>query len=102
MAISNQAAIEKMINELQQALAQGSSEVKTREHVRAVRLLCDLILEEESKPEPAATSSAQELEKMMGGLESTLDKQSGIKKQPGSSRSKIDHEEANGDSIFDF
>lgn len=97
MAISNQAAINKMISELQQALNSSPSDEKAREHIRAVRLLCDLMLEEE--PASSQVSSDQELQKMIGGLESSLNKE---KTQQNRTSAPSDYEEGNGDSIFDF
>lgn len=93
MAISNQTAIRKMIEELQQALNGTKSEERTREHIRAVRLLCDLILEEETGSSQAG--SEQELQKMIGSLNASLPGETA------STNSSADKEEKE-DSIFDF
>lgn len=101
MAISNQAAIRKMIDELQQALNDSQTDDRSREHIRAVRLLCDLILEEgTSKSAVSAShtqaSSQQELQKMIGGFETSLSQ------APESSEASGGREKDNEDSIFDF
>ncbi|MFG6114005.1 YwdI family protein [Halobacillus sp. MO56] len=106
MAISNQAVLKKMMNEIQEAMQKNSETSSVREHVRAIRLLCDLMLDE--RPEQSTGSSAYpdpaevdepttaEIRKMMGDLPSSRQQTDQQKKQT------IDHEEANGDSIFDF
>ncbi|MCT2538257.1 YwdI family protein [Aquibacillus koreensis] len=99
MAISDQTVLTKMMNELQEALNKSGQTNVVREHVRAVRLLCDLILDSEPEStgttEPKPSIDQLELKKMMGNLGQS---------QPNTTppTRKIDDEEANGDSIFDF
>ncbi|SDK16350.1 YwdI family protein [Sediminibacillus albus] len=95
MAITNQAVLRKMGNELQEALAKQDQTEAVREHVRAVRLLCDLILDDGQ-----GVTEEQELAKMMGGVEGQLPSSKPTPGRP--QKNNINHEEANGNSIFDF
>lgn len=106
MAISNETVLKKMMNEIQEAMLKNGETASVREHVRAVRLLCDLMLDERpaqstgssAYPDPADVEepTTAEIRKMMGD-DSASKQQSDQKKNPA-----IDHDEANGDSIFDF
>ncbi|WP_138420479.1 YwdI family protein [Aquibacillus sediminis] len=101
MAITNESIINKMLHELENAKAKKDRDDAVREHIRAVRSLCDLILDQSSdvtSKQPTA-SNEQELKAMMGSLEfpQASPKQTSIQKQ-----STIDHGEANGKSLFDF
>ncbi|SDM51568.1 YwdI family protein [Sediminibacillus halophilus] len=98
MAISDQTVLTKMMSELQEALAKKDQTAAIREHVRTVRLLCDLMLEEDSAA--AAAGPEQELVKMMGDMHAGS--QTGQSKVKSAGKQTIDHEEANGNSIFDF
>ncbi|WP_153463586.1 MULTISPECIES: YwdI family protein [Sediminibacillus] len=95
MAISNQSVLTKMMSELQEALANNDQTAAVREHVRAVRMLCDLMLEEGN----AEAGPEQELAKMMGGMHTGKTGSSGIQS---AGKQTADHGEANGNSIFDF
>ncbi|MDC3416816.1 YwdI family protein [Aquibacillus salsiterrae] len=94
MAISYEAVLRKMKKEIDEALSQAGKEVTVRERVRAVKLLCDLVLEEEGqgvgKTESEVGKDKIELRAMMGDV--------GLAKPKSTSKD----EEANGDSIFDF
>ncbi|WP_226581524.1 YwdI family protein [Halobacillus litoralis] len=98
MAITNQTVLKKMSSEIQEAMLQHGNEQKVREHVRSVKLLADLLLDEGTgnhQPESSVQEpTVDEIRKMMGA-----DKQPPKQSQP---QTKIDHEEANGSSIFDF
>ncbi|WP_028784165.1 YwdI family protein [Thalassobacillus devorans] len=106
MAISNEAVLKKMMTEIQEAMQKNGETSLVREHVRAVRLLCDLMLEEHAAhssgssayPDPTEVDepTTAEIRKMMGDLPSSRQQTDKQKKQT------TDHEEANGDSIFDF
>ncbi|WP_077623505.1 YwdI family protein [Sediminibacillus massiliensis] len=98
MAISNQSVLNKMQKELKEAMAKEGQTNAVREHVRAVRLLCDLILDEDKG---SGTAEQQELQAMMGNLETSLNKPSNVQRT-GQQSVNTDHEEANGDSLFDF
>ncbi|WP_053218045.1 YwdI family protein [Virgibacillus senegalensis] len=95
MAISNQTVLAKMMSELQEALVKKDKTAAVREHVRAVRLLCDLVLEEDS-----ASASDQEMAKMMGDM--ATGRTAGKPEVKSVGKQAVDHEEANGNSIFDF
>lgn len=99
MAVSNQQILNKMAQELQEARQQGETD-KVREHVRAIRLLCDLVLEETAAGN--RTDREKELQTMMGNSSAF----SPASQQTGGAELKteqtIDHEEANGKSIFEF
>ncbi|QHT48215.1 YwdI family protein [Halobacillus sp. ACCC02827] len=94
MAITNQTVLKKMSNEIQEAMLQYGDEQKVREHVRSIRLLADLLLEEEPvrTEAPVQEPTAEEVRRMMG-----VDAPSRPDQQK-----KVDHGEANGPSIFDF
>ncbi|WP_226036246.1 DUF5327 family protein [Aquibacillus saliphilus] len=91
MAISSQAVLSKMIKELQVATTVKDQEA-VREHVHAVRLLCDLLLDD---PETVEIDQEQEMKKMIGATD-----QQPIKDKK--STPSLDHDEGNGKSIFDF
>lgn len=96
MAITNQTVLKKMASEIQEAMLQHSDEHKVREHVRSVKLLADLLLEEENTaPEPTRSveePTVEEVRKMMGADKPSKRTES----------KPIDHDDANGSSIFDF
>ncbi|MGP4059220.1 YwdI family protein [Halobacillus sp. H74] len=98
MAITNHNVLKKMSNEIQEAMLQHGNEQKVREHVRSVKLLADLLLDQESNGEQSESSvqepTVEEIRKMMGADNSPSEK-----REP---ETKADHEEANGSSIFDF
>ncbi|MYL69639.1 hypothetical protein GLW00_02185 [Halobacillus litoralis] len=99
MAITNKTVLKKMSSEIQEAMLQHGDEQKVREHVRSVKLLADLLLEEEASTQssPAAVQepTVEEIRKMMGaGSPEPVQKEN--------KETKIDHDEANGSSIFDF
>ncbi|REJ09322.1 YwdI family protein [Halobacillus trueperi] len=99
MAITNKTVLKKMSSEIQEAMLQHGNEQKVREHVRSVKLLADLLLEEDTSPQstPAVVQepTVEEIRKMMGaGNPEPV--------QEEDKETKIDHDEANGSSIFDF
>ncbi|SIS40989.1 YwdI family protein [Salimicrobium flavidum] len=101
MTVSNQQLLQRMNKEVEEALASHGDSARVREHVRAVQLLCDLVLEEEKTSareeafQPSDNNSkptAAEVRKMMG-------------EEPSKSKSTqkdSSDEDANGSSIFDF
>ncbi|WP_067728434.1 YwdI family protein [Oceanobacillus damuensis] len=99
MAITNERIIKKMIHELYEAKENSQSEEKVVAHIANVRLLCDLFLEEDNTEavERETEFSAEELKAMIGA-------QSGSKTAAPKQTTKrtTNHEEANGESIFDF
>lgn len=100
MAVSNEAMIAKMIQELQQAKQQTTKQDTMKQHLSHVRLLCDLILQEDT-PAIAATSKSEiseaEMKAMLGSAQPNQ-----VKEQQQIGKQSINHEEANGSSIFDF
>ncbi|WP_173918514.1 YwdI family protein [Halobacillus sp. Marseille-Q1614] len=105
MAISNQTILKKMSSEIQEAMLNHGDDHKFREHVRAVRLLADLVLEQETSPSgPSASTlkessvqepTVEEIRRMMGS-DAPVQKPSAQEEKPKG------HDGANGSSIFDF
>jgi hypothetical protein len=101
MAVNNETVLQKMMAELQQAKQLKDNETAMLKHIQHIRLLCDLFLDEEEMPvtslrRPDNIESA-EMKAMLGekGYNKELAEQQG-------KRDQIDHDGANGDSIFDF
>ncbi|MDC3425087.1 YwdI family protein [Aquibacillus sp. 3ASR75-11] len=99
MAISNRAVLKKMQIEIQEALRKEHTEF-VREHIRAVRLLCDLVLEEDKTN--SENPSKKELDAMIGDSTQPLKQQNNVISDSKTGVPKINAEEANGESIFDF
>ncbi|NUK29993.1 YwdI family protein [Parageobacillus sp. VR-IP] len=86
LAISIATILAKMEEELQRARTAGSPQ-RVREHIAAVRALCDLVLEEEEKREMPAVSLPEAPPLL-------------IRQEKGE---RIDiGDDANGPSLFDF
>jgi hypothetical protein len=99
MAVANETIIQKMMKELQQAKANKYDDRIVQQHVRSVRLLCDLFLEDEQTTQSDTTTkiddiSTEELKAMMG--------KDVTGKQSNKQHNFLDDDEGNGDSIFDF
>ncbi len=98
MAVANETIIQKMMKELQQAKANKYDDRIVQQHVRSVRLLCDLFLEDEQTTQSETTKiddiSTEELKAMMG--------KDATGKQSNKQQNFLDDDEGNGDSIFDF
>jgi hypothetical protein len=85
MAISVEQLLQKMESELQKAKqAQGSA--KLREHVHSIKILSELILEEKSGGETGVVSVATPQIVPLAPL----------------ATKKLNEDDANGDSLFDF
>lgn len=97
MVVTTNTIMQKMIKEAQQAKNNQNNHVEMMKHVANVKLLCELLLEDEA-PQAIAQheTTADEMKAMMGTLQKsqTTDR---IQKQ-----SRFDEDDANGDSIFDF
>ncbi|MCA0971084.1 YwdI family protein [Halobacillus litoralis] len=117
MAISNQTVLKKMSNEIQEAMLQHGNDEKVKEHVRSVRLLADLFLEQETSSKRSVIEpTSDEVRAMMGGGTSKSTEQKGEADEPTpeeirvmmggdkpqSSKKTKGDDEANGESIFDF
>ncbi|GAA0445880.1 MAG: YwdI family protein [Bacillota bacterium] len=98
MAVANTTIIQKMINELNEAKDQDNNTEELVKHIRHVRLLCDLFLEDSAKDQVRAKVngiSPLEMKAMLGDNDAKLHR-------PSKPSSGNEHDEANGDSIFDF
>lgn len=117
MAISNQTVLKKMSNEIQEAMLQHGNDQKVREHVRSVRLLADLLLDQDTSQHSVKGPTSEEVRAMMGERKSTPPTEERSSddeptaeeirvmmggEKPTSSEKEEDDEDANGASIFDF
>lgn len=102
--ITNKRVLQKMQQEIQLALTKHDQVAEVKEHARAIRLLCDLVLDtEEIVDKPAQKHDAQEeleLRKMIGESPPTASKSNVTNISPQSKL--LVEEDANGDSLFDF
>lgn len=95
VAITNRAVINKMMAELQKAKKFHEKEEVMKRHVSHVQLLCDLLLQETDTSNSKAISQ-EEMKAMIGNQSRQSSEYKTVQKQ------SMDHEEANGNSIFDF
>lgn len=99
MSVSYDQILNKMMKEIQEAHMMKTKPEKVKEHVRAVKLLGDLILDDESGmdnsvPQPSSHSQV---------YKATHKAQPQTTPTPAPTpKPSIDHEEANGDSLLDF
>lgn len=96
--MDNLTVINKMIRELEAAKEQEQKQAVLK-HISNVQLLCELFLEDETTEaappkKPATAISELEIKAMLG--ENSHREEKKIK------QNHSDHEDANGDSIFDF
>lgn len=103
--ITNKKVLQKMQQEIQLALTKHDQVAEVKEHARAIRLLCDLVLDTEEsvdKPTQTQTHDVQEeleLRKMMGKpAKSSTSNLANVSPQS----KLLVEEDANGDSLFDF
>ncbi|WP_164217573.1 DUF5327 family protein [Virgibacillus sp. YIM 98842] len=102
MAVDNGKVLQKMMTELQLAKQLKDDDAAMLKHIRHIRLLCDLFLDDDAqaavKPQiqPAGIEEA-EMKAMLGERAYKAEK---YKQQD--KNAQIDHDGANGDSIFDF
>lgn len=96
MAVANEKVIRKMMDELKQAIKADNNynHQVLLKHVSHVKLLCDLILEDDPAEKGNSIKVSEEEMKAMIGENQSKGKQAAFE--------TIDHEEANGNSIFDF
>jgi Family of unknown function (DUF5327) len=102
MAVANVTIINKMITELNKAKADPENTSEITKQISHVRLLCDLLLEEQPKTVNQTdehTISQLELKAMIGEQDASKVFQ---QHQDLGNSSKLDLDDANGDSIFDF
>ncbi|MBO9130133.1 YwdI family protein [Bacillus sp. 165] len=96
MQISIDKVLNKMSHEIKAAAVQKHNEQKMREHLTAIRALCELLLEES----PAASTAISEREMAMMTGEWKNPKAGNVS---GTASVRYQEEEdANGSSLFDF
>lgn len=88
MAISVNQLLEKIESELHRAKQAGST-AKVRENVHTIKVLCELILEENNS----------ELPKRVVGVTESIPQ---VVTVPTLNAKKLEEDEANGESLFDF
>lgn len=96
MAVATDTIINKMKRELAEAKQKSADQTAMKKHITNIQLLCELLMEEQpdSGLDAGHDITSEEMKAMMGekpSLQSTK-----------TERTTIDHDEANGDSIFDF
>ncbi|GAA0605665.1 YwdI family protein [Virgibacillus siamensis] len=92
MAVANETIIKKMINELNKA--RDAEDHVMKNHIANVQLLCDLLLEGDNTQADKTNITKEEMKAMIG-------ENSNSKVEP-VQHSTIKHDDANGDSLFDF
>lgn len=102
MAVENETILNKMMNELNKAKESQHDKDKFKQHIEHVKLLCELFIDEENTiVEKSVTKqefSEAELKAMIGEPE-VIKK---IQQQQIKKIETLDHDDANGNSIFDF
>jgi hypothetical protein len=101
--LSEEAVLRHMKEELERAL--GLDDVqKQREHVRAVRSMCDLFLQSKSSERPVKTqvSKPSEAAESPSAAEWAAMTGEWPPQQPSKKAFEDDDEESNGKSLFDF
>ncbi|MFP7492635.1 YwdI family protein [Terribacillus saccharophilus] len=98
--LSEEAVLRHMKEELERALNLDDVQ-KQREHVRAVRSMCDLFLQDEraAKPEPSKVIKSQE--QPSAAEWAAMTGEWPVQEQP-KKAFEDDDEESNGKSLFDF
>lgn len=98
MSISTTSILKKMLNEAKLANDKKTNTNDMQKHVANVKLLCDLLLDEEETVDKAEEHSItpDEMKAMMG----KSDRSERLSSE--SRRTEIDNDDANGKSIFDF
>lgn len=101
MAVANETIINKMMQELTEAKTNPHHKETLNKHIEHVKLLCELILDEERphsniKTEDKTKITAEEMKAMMG------QSQAQTLQNPSHRETTLDHDDANGESIFDF
>lgn len=95
--MQDQTIINKMTKELSLAKENQNNRQAFLTNINNIKLLCELFLEEEGEPAAKTVSetsfSEQEIKAMLGNQKSTA-----LEKKP----ALVEHDGANGDSIFDF
>jgi hypothetical protein len=90
MSISVEQLLKKIENELHKAKQAGGT-AKLRENVHSIKILCELILEDSGS---GSVRSVPEMVALQPQIQSITPTTLSVK--------KLEEEEANGDSLFDF
>jgi altronate dehydratase len=101
VAVANETIIKKMIQELVRAQEAQHNREKMKKHIENVRLLSDLLLEDEREEQQVSTQTVNSADISEAELKTMM----GSQAKPKIHKEKqtiIDHDDANGDSIFDF
>ena len=101
--LSEEAVLRHMKEELERALDLDDVQ-KQREHVRAVRSMCDLFLQSERSERPAKTQVSKPSEAAVSPSAAEWAAMTGEwpAQQPPKKAFEDDDEESNGKSLFDF
>ncbi|GGJ82975.1 hypothetical protein GCM10007063_01830 [Lentibacillus kapialis] len=94
MAVATDTILKKMQRELTEAQHMSADDSIVKKHIANIQLLCELLNEEQPLPESKQEMTDRELKAMMGDA--------AAEQQPGPGRNPIDHDDANGKSLFDF
>ncbi|QKY70525.1 YwdI family protein [Lentibacillus sp. CBA3610] len=96
MAVATDTILQKMKRELEEAQRKSANESVMRKHIANIQLLSELLMEEQSVAESGSGHdiTAGEMKAMMG------DKSAEQSSKP--VQTTVNHDGANGDSIFDF
>lgn len=100
MSVSYDQILQKMMKEIQEANLQKEQPDRVKEHVRAVKLLGDLILDDDSVASPMMQSTTVPGQSTYVATNSSQGTETPTPAPK--PKQKIDHEEANGESLFDF
>lgn len=98
LAVSNETIIQKMMKELQLALEKPNNEQWLVKHIANVQVLCELILDQD-ETEQEMHIPEKERQMMFGDTLKGKETEGSLKQ---SKTSKLDEDDANGESIFDF
>lgn len=96
LAVTNETIIRKMMKELNYVQHNDADNETMKKHIANVRLLCDLVLEEETTVDTDHITN-EEMKAMIG-----KDSSNRVGKTQSIHRESIEHDDANGSSIFDF
>lgn len=102
MAIANEKVIQKMMEELKQAKENQHHYEKMINHIEKVYLLCELFLDDDTSKTISSILEDEELEEPITPEEMKAMLGENNKQKKNNKTLIKHHNEANGDSIFDF
>lgn len=94
LSVSYEAIIHKMFQQLQLAKGSQTNDKNLKQHISHVHMLCELILDEDH--------TNVTIEHMTENIQSVVKEESIPSAQPDFQEKKLNDDDANGDSIFDF